>query len=383
MDKKEKPAKVMIIHPNLNSGGVETQIRYFVDNHNINRLRLVLVLFSRSEKHSGQTIDTERIRLFTLGHCRQPNFVKRIYLLFRILLSEKPDVVYTYLPNTNIVGLLLGRLCRVRSVVWGLRVSQFRYKRFGYKGEIANLLAVFLSRKVDLLIANTWVGLNEYVSRGLAAKKSVVIPNGVDTEKFRPDKNIRNNIRYEYGIKPTELLIGVIARMVEWKGYEYFLEAARQLLSEPEYDVRFMCVGGGNNVLQEQYVRKTRHYSIANRFFWLGDRSDVARILNGLDILTLPSLEGEGFPNVIGEAMATSVPVVATDVGDVRKIIGGAGYVVPPMDPSAIVSAWKELMCSEKYRHQMGEEARRSVLSNYSITSYIERTEHELVEIGR
>jgi glycosyltransferase involved in cell wall biosynthesis len=111
------------------------------------------------------------------------------------------------------------------------------------------------------------------------------------------------------------------------------------------------------------------------RVHLLGERTDIPFVTSGLDIASSSSL-GEGFPNVVGEAMACGVPCVVTDVGDSAWLVGDTGRVVPPGDPIALAGAWRDLIrMGEDRRRSVGEAARRRIVEGFSIDVMVRRYE--------
>jgi glycosyltransferase involved in cell wall biosynthesis len=106
----------------------------------------------------------------------------------------------------------------------------------------------------------------------------------------------------------------------------------------------------------------------------LGERTDVPSLLNAFDLLVCASVS-EGFSNAIGEAMATGVPVVATDVGDSARILGDTGRVVPPRDPVALADAIASLKADTAMRLAMGRAASRRIEQHFSLQRSLEAFE--------
>src|SRR5207245_2521792 len=140
-----------------------------------------------------------------------------------------------------------------------------------------------------------------------------VIPNGTDLEVFKPDADARHEVRAELNVADGVPVIGMAARFHAQKDHPNFLAAAANLVST--------------------------HHPVR-----LGLRREIARVLNAFDIHTLSSAFGEGFPNVLGEAMATGVPCVVTEIGDSELIVGDTGVAVPPRDPAALANGWRKLL---------------------------------------
>jgi glycosyltransferase involved in cell wall biosynthesis len=119
-----------------------------------------------------------------------------------------------------------------------------------------------------------------------------------------------------------------------------------------------------------------REHGLAGRAHLLGARCDVERLLPAIDICCLSSAFGEGFPNVLGEAMASGVPCVATDVGDAALLLGGTGKVVPPRNPQALADACAELIALDPgERQRLGQAARRRIKEHYDLTVIVKQYE--------
>jgi hypothetical protein len=147
------------------------------------------------------------------------------------------------------------------------------------------------------------------------------------------------------------------ARIDPVKGHATFLKAASELLKSGA-PLRFICIGGGSQNLATRLQALADEIGIAPHVIWTGNRSDMPAILNALDIAALCS-DAEGFPNVVGEAMACGVPCVGTDVGDTRHLISDTGFIVPPRDPRALADAWRKLLDARE-RRRLGAAAARA-----------------------
>ena len=201
------------------------------------------------------------------------------------------------------------------------------------------------------------------------------IPNGIDTEWFRSDPEARQRIRTEWGLTESEKLIGLVGRLDPMKDHPTFLRAAA-MLSQERGDVRFVCVGDGPTDYRRELSALGKELGLTQRLIWAGVREDIPAVYNALDIVTSSSSYGEGFPNVVGEAMACEVPCVATDVGDSAWIVGETGVVVSPKDPEALAAGWKTSLA--RHGSEMALEARLRVEENFSVERLIEQTERAI-----
>lgn len=188
----------------------------------------------------------------------------------------------------------------------------------------------------------------------------IVIPNGFDLEAFRPNPEARREVRAELGIPDTSLVITHIGRFHSQKDYPNLLSAA-DLVAAARADVCLVLCGDGVDSSNPLLAEWTARPSLAGRFRLLGNRADVHRILAASDVAVSAST-GEGFPNAVGEAMATGIPCVATDVGDTADLVGEAGMIVPPADPQALASGILGLLArSPEDRSSLGLKARARI----------------------
>ena len=201
-----------------------------------------------------------------------------------------------------------------------------------------------------------------------------VLPNGFDLEGYFPDSLARRNFRRETGIDAGERVIGMVARYDPVKDHEGLLMAFGKV-SAVRPDCRLVLCGQGvearNNILQ----RQTEMLALEGRVLLLGPRSDIAQVMNGIDVHVLSS-STEGFPNVLGEAMACGTPCVATDVGDSREIVGDTGWLVAPGDPAALARAMLEAIAeTAEQRASRGERCRRRIAERFEIGAVSKRYE--------
>jgi glycosyltransferase involved in cell wall biosynthesis len=201
----------------------------------------------------------------------------------------------------------------------------------------------------------------------------MVLPNGFDTTKFRPDPEIRAQVRDRLGIRHGQLLVGMIARYHSMKDFPNFVNAARELIARCD-DVRILLAGPKVEQSNLELSRLIAGIGITSNVTLLGELHDLASILPAMDIFCLSSAWGEGFPNVLGEAMACGVPCVATQVGDCEFLVHETGYVVPPQDHRALADALCRMAeLAPLARSRLGELARRRIESHFEIQQILDR----------
>lgn len=177
------------------------------------------------------------------------------------------------------------------------------------------------------------------------------------------------------GIAVDAPVVGIVARFDPDKDHQTFFRAAA-LLRRRISEAKFLIVGRGLavNPLVEKWIAEgaTRDSCI-----FTGERSDIARLNNTMDVATLSS-EKEGFPNALGEAMACGIPCVATDAGDTAELLGDTGTSVPVKDAAALAQGWESVLrLSPEARRVVGERARARVAERFAINAIVARYERE------
>jgi glycosyltransferase involved in cell wall biosynthesis len=300
---------------------------------------------------------------------------RRFAALVKLLRRERPIVVQTWMDHSNLIGGLAARLATNAPVVWGVHHSN--HVRDLTKR--TTLLTVSACARLSSRIPARIVCCSEharsnYARDGFCEKKMLVIPNGFDTDAFRPDAAARLDVRRELGLGPDALLIGLVARHDPLKDHQNFLRAAG-IIRDAFKDVHFLLCGDRVDDRNPALVSAIHSLGISERCHLLGPRRDVARIQASLDIATSSSLS-EAFPLAVGEAMSCGVPCVVTDVGDSALMVGETGRVVPARDSAALALAWKELLeLPAAGRRLLGQAARQRSQELYDLTAVTRRYE--------
>lgn len=361
----------------LNFGGAERQlVTLAVGLHRRGRRVAVLVFYEGGPLEAELRRAGVPVRVIgKTGRWDVGGFARRLLGAIR---AEAPAVLHSYLDVPNVVAASLKPLLPGVRVVWGVRASNMdlrRYDRFS-RGTFALLRS--LSRVPELIIANSRAGAEYHSARGFPAERTVVIPNGIDTRRFRPDAEARARLRAAWGVEPGEAMVGIVGRLDPMKDHPTFLEAAARLARERPA-VRFVCVGDGPAEYRASLERRARELGIAGRVVWARAGVDVEGVYSALDVLCSASSYGEGFPNVVGEAMACGTPCAVTDVGDSALVVGAEGRVVPPGDPVALAHALGALLAERRWPRAA---AREWIRGRFSVERLIESTESTLWQQG-
>jgi glycosyltransferase involved in cell wall biosynthesis len=208
----------------------------------------------------------------------------------------------------------------------------------------------------------------------------VVIPLGLDLERFAGADRVRGQLRRELSVGADVALVGIVARMVPIKAHEIFLEAAREVAGRKR-DVRFVLVGDGERRLELEAL--VERLGIHDRCVFLSWRQDLDRVYADLDVVALSS-RNEGSPVALIEAMAAGRAVVSTDVGGVADVVknGETGLLVPPEDPKAFGAALLRLLDDRDLRARLGERGRARALANYTADRLLSDTDGLYAELA-
>ena len=317
--------------------------------------------------------DVPGVRLISLdkrGRWDLVGFGRRLLGQLRVI---RPNIVHGYMGGANELALVFGRLVGAR-VVWGIRVSDLDPAHYVWSVGTLFHLGARLSRRVDLIIANSEVGRVFHQQHGYDAQRMVVIPNGIDAVHFRPDSAAGRHWRKEHGFPASALIVGYPARLDPMKDHPTFLRAAARLVAQG-VDATFVCAGNGPATYQAELSALAGRLGLADRVRWIPANPDPRPFYNGVDLVTTASAFGEGFPNVVGEAMACGTPCVATSVGDAARVIGAFGSIVAPGDHEGLAGHWGELLTLPAgERASLGLRARGWITAEFSPALLADRT---------
>jgi glycosyltransferase involved in cell wall biosynthesis len=285
--------------------------------------------------------------------------------------------------HADLLGVFAARLGGGIPVVWGIHHSNLD-PEINKRTTIwtAKVCARLSHRLPVRIVCCSEASRRVHTALGYAGDKMVVIPNGFDLAAFKPDLRAKVGVREELGITQEALLIGLVGRFDPQKDHRNFVAAAARLRSDyPQ--VHFLLCGDGVNWNNGELAGWIEEAGLRQQFHLLGRREDMPRLTAALDIASSSSC-GEGFSNVIGEAMACGVPCAVTDVGDSAFIVGETGLVVPPRNPEALAQAWKKLIqMGPEGRQKLGEAARKRILENFNLPDIVASYEALYKEVVR
>lgn len=379
---------ILFVIPSFGAGGAERQLSELLKHLDPHKFEIhVAVFYDRGYYDNGELWD----EVENLNWIKLHSLHKRIGFLgyFSVMLKLenliryiRPKVIHGYL-GANLPVLFLGLLNNI-PVVWGIRRTSANLSMMDKVSKTLLGVTAFLSRFTSLLIFNSEAGCSNYTNKlGFKSKKIKVISNGIDLSKFFPDFASGSKMRSGWGVTPETNLIGIVGRLHPVKDHTTFLLTCSNLVRNSGIEnLKFVIVGDGDANYVAFLKSLTNSLGLDSYVIWTGSRNDLLGVYNALDVLILTSVD-EGFPNVIGEAMACAVPCVSTRVGDVERIIGHTGFVVDIKDNNGLETAVRKIL-NESYDQKLMRKmlSRSRIYSKYSTQILIQNTERVLLDIA-
>lgn len=318
--------KIAHIIIGLNVGGAELMLQRLVLNSSKKDQFEHCVISLTDLGVIGPKLQEQGINVYSLGMTSLSSLPLTVLKLRRLIKKINPDVVQTWMYHADFLGGLAAKSVGVRNIIWGIRTtdpSKSASKQTVALSKLSAKLSYFIPNTI-VCVAHTALKYHENI--GYKNNNMIVIPNGFDLTKFYPDKNKRVTLRRHLEISEDELVIGNIGRFNPVKNQLNFIKACLILLNK---GYRFKVLLAGRNLSLDNIQINTllNRSTHRERFIFLGEYEDTPSFYNAIDALCLCSVS-EGFPNVLGEAMATAKVCYSTDAGDAHIILGNSGFKI-------------------------------------------------------
>lgn len=301
--------------------------------------------------------------------------VMKLPRLVRLIRGGRFDLLHTHLFHADLAGRPAAKAAGVPHVVHTVWTAEGRFRpwQFAY--------AKMLRQSCDRIICVSPSVRDHHAKKsGLGEDEYVVIPWGVDIEKFRRDEQARVRLRGQWGLADGEVLVAFVGRLESYKGIHTLL-AALDLMARDGEPPRVVIAGDGP--LRAEVEDFVVTHPGGRRVLLLGMAPNVPEVLSAADVYVMPS-HWEGWPLALGEAMSTSLPAVGTRVAGIRDILvpDQTGVLVERQDPRALAAAIARLCGSAALRRLMGQAGRRRIEKRFSIRETVAAHERLYDEIA-
>ena len=355
VESKDMQDKIRVCHviTSLSEGGAEA-VLYRLCTYDKQNQHTVISLMDSGIY--GPLLEASGITVYCLGMPRGRVTFTGIWRLWRLLRSERPDVVQTWMYHADLIGGIVARLARIPTVCWGIRHGNLDPVKTARSTILTVRVCAWLSHWLpDAIVSCSVQAAAIHQTLGYAREKFTIIPNGYNLVELAPDSEVRAQLRREWGINDKTILLGMLARYDPQKDHASLVNALR-LVKHKKASFQCVLVGAEINANNHELCRLIESQGIKDNVLLLGPRRDIPGIMNALDIHVLSSSFGEAFPNVLAEAMACGTPCVTTDVGDAALIVGDTGWVVPPSNSELLANAISEAIAETQDIRKMGSE---------------------------
>ena len=360
--------KIVHIITGLNDGGAEHTLFKICKHDKFNKH--IVISLTGSGKYLTLLRKLE-IKVYNL----EANFLSiyKFFSLIRLLRLLNPNVVQTWLVHADFIGGIAARFAGIQNIIWNIRYSNLERG----KAKLTTVLIIKILSKLSFFIPKLIVTVSKkarkiYEIEGYDKKKFVLIPNGYDLSSLSINKSKKISFHKKININVDVPLIGNVARYDPKKDHSNLINALSIIRSK---NINFFCILVGTKIDQDniELTSQIKRLKLLNYVKLFGQNENIAEVMNGLDIYIQSSSYGEGFPNVVAEAMACGTPCVVTDVGDAALIVDNNGWIVPPNNSIKLANAIEKALIEKTSSHwdKRCEEARIRIKKNYDINNMI------------
>ncbi|HZI79398.1 MAG TPA: glycosyltransferase [Vicinamibacterales bacterium] len=372
--------RLLKIVPTLRYGGTERQFMTLSASLDPSRFQVDLAclrpgggLAAEAVRH-GLPLDT-----YDIGPFHSARTLTLQAKLARDIVRRRIDVVHAYNFYGNVFAVPPARLAGAPVVIASIRDCG------PYLSPMQLRVQRLVCRAATCVMANAGAVRDWLVADGYDRDRIVVIPNGVDLERFRVPVDVAA-VRRGLGIDPDVPLVTVVSRVTRLKGLEQFITAAA-ILTDQHPRVRFLVAGEpapGDDLYLASLKRLAARLGLGDRLVFAGLRQDVPSLLAASTAAVMPSLN-EALSNALLESMAAGLPTVATRVGGTAEALtdGATGLLVPPDDALALAAALGRLLDDPAMAAALGRAARVTIEQRFSLAAMVAATERLYIELLR
>ena len=303
-------------------------------NENKEKFENYLILFSNKENLKNRLDKKINVKIFDLTN--PITFFFNFFKLISFLKKSKPDLVFTWLYHANLLSIFIKIFSSKLKIYWNIRhskIDKFNSIKSFFSFKMCQVFSSIIPKKI---IYNSRFAKKVHEIAGYNKKNSLVIFNGVKKNKIIPNR------------KSKKIFFGMASRWHKDKNHENLFQSLNRLQN---IDYSLVLCGKSVNSSNMKLLKLLKKYNI-KKYYLLGELTNIDKYFKRIDINLLTS-NTESFPNIILESMSYGIPSVATDVGDVKKIINDSGYVVKPNSPKSFSEALKKLVLEKKNKPKL------------------------------
>lgn len=358
--------KILFLITSLAYGGAETQVVRLATRLKARGWEVRVVSLTPPRAYL-EKLEGEGIPVFSLEIKHKLPDPRPFLRLARLIRKWRPQIVHSFMVHANLLARLVRPIAPAPILICSAR-NTFE------GGRLRELLYRVTDPLCDVTTQVCQIGLERYVRIGAVPRHKIrYIPNGVDTDIFKPDLKARIEWREKLSVEDHFVWLAV-GRFDPQKDYPNMLHAFPHVLRESAKTVLLIA---GDGPLRPEMEKLACELRVEKHVRFLGICRDVPQLMNAADAFVMSSA-WEGMANVLLEASASGLPIVATNVGGNGEIVvdGETGFLVPPKDPEALAQTMLRLMnLPEGERRRIGEKGRRHVEQNFALDRVVDQWE--------
>lgn len=363
--------KIAHIIVGLGDGGAEkTLFKLIINDKKFNHLVISLTTFGKY----GKFLKNRGIPVYCLDFKKYKINLLKVFKLIKILKRFRPNIIQSWMYHSDFVTSIIKIFFLNTKIIWNIRNSVYSIKDSLSRWIIFKMCSRLSYIVPNIIISNSKKAMKEHIVSGYKKSKFKIIYNGVDTKVFNIkkknfiSKRIKKNI-----LNARKPFIGMVARFDKQKGHSTLIKGLN-ILNKKNIQFHFFLVGKNINYKNNKLLNLIRKNNIKSKITLLDQIEDIHNFYPILDLFILSSINGEGFPNVIIEAMACGIPCIVTNVGDAPYIVKKNGWTIQPQSPQEIANylnlAIKKIGTLEWENKKI--ESRKIVVKNFSLKRMID-----------
>lgn len=361
MDFREKKITVLHIIDSFNMGGMENGLLNIINESADKEICHEICCIKKSGEAAGRL--KKKIKIYELNK-KEGNSWHIYPRLIRVIKAAGPDIVHTRNWGT-IDGIIAAPIAGVKRVIH----SEHGWSVDDPMGK--NIKRRFIRWLLSCFV-NQFIAVSEDICRWFQTScwirysKISHIINGVDAKKFKPDDNTQI-IKSKLGLSPDDFIIGAVGRFDPIKNFDILIKA---FAWGEHKNITLLMVGDGRE--RSRLARLAKNCGVAEKTIFLGERKDLPELYKIMDVFILPS-RNEGISNTILEAMATGLPVIATDVGGNSELVthNETGILIKPNSVESIVEAIRMYINHPELTRLHGKNSRQKVLTKFTLNRMV------------
>lgn len=354
----------MMVISSLGYGGAEAMLYKLLCHMKRDGISLVVVSLTNTDGY-GKDIKKLGVKVCALSMTKSFKFISAMRSYRRLVKAERPDVILSWMYHANLVCSIYRLIFKGPKIIWNIRQDLSDVGHEKYTTRLTRKLNCHLSKSAHAVVNNCRTSIEQHKLIGLENQNTLYIPNGFELAEFKIRDEMAAVTRNDLGLKPDCVLVGFFARYVPVKNHNGALHVFKLLKDARSGPIKFILAGEGVTEFNMELKKTIEQLSLQNDCFLLGHVSSK-HVLPSLNVFISPSWS-EGFPNVIGEAMACGVYCVASDVGDCNEIIGSTGAITAPGDYNSMAEACLKRI--ENSKSPSKEDIRKRIELKYNITN--------------